>query len=197
MAKSRKQGGKGHPSENSTPQAEKQHAEKVEKVSAKVAPKDKSRLSWDGLLEHLAATGAPIVLETTAGARVVVVAERTFLARGEAAEAAATAGTGAPAPSAATTATTSPSTTGDQTAGSGEATSGEPSAPAATNTDRLTKREIGILALVASGKSGTQVAADLSLAPNTVAQHLVSVRRKLGVSTTAAAIEVARESGLL
>jgi DNA-binding NarL/FixJ family response regulator len=63
--------------------------------------------------------------------------------------------------------------------------------------DRLSKREVEILGLVAEGKSGTQVAGQLGLAANTVAQHLVSVRRKLNVGTTAAAIDVAKRSALL
>jgi DNA-binding CsgD family transcriptional regulator len=64
-------------------------------------------------------------------------------------------------------------------------------------TDRLTQRELGILALAADGVSGARIASQLGLAPNTVAQHLVSVRRKLSVSTTAAAVEVTRASALL
>jgi DNA-binding NarL/FixJ family response regulator len=115
----------------------------------------KRQLSWEGLLESVAASHAKLVLETVSGARVVLIAEEEFLRLGPG-----------------------------------------PAEPDTAATDRLTKREIGILSLVAGGKSGTQVAAELSLAPNTVAQHLVSVRRKLGVTTTAAAIEVAQRSNL-
>ena len=35
------------------------------------------------------------------------------------------------------------------------------------------------------------------LAPNTVAQHLVAARRKLGVRTSADAVDAARRAGLL
>jgi DNA-binding NarL/FixJ family response regulator len=136
VAKTRKQGGKNQ-------------------SAAKVQP------TWNALLDDIAASDAPLVLETPSGARVVLVSEREFLNRGQS---------------------------------KGES---PPPTPVATSTARLTKREIGILALVAEGKSGSQVATELSLAPNTVAQHLVSVRRKLGVSTTVAAIEVAKSSDLL
>jgi DNA-binding CsgD family transcriptional regulator len=52
----------------------------------------------------------------------------------------------------------------------------------------LTARERQCLALVARGLSGTQIADELGIAPNTVAQHLVAVRRKFRVSSTAAAV---------
>ncbi len=61
----------------------------------------------------------------------------------------------------------------------------------------LTVRELEVLRCVAEGATGSAVARRLGLAANTVAQHLVSVRRKLGTSTTAAAIAVARDTGLL
>ena len=61
----------------------------------------------------------------------------------------------------------------------------------------LTDRELEVLRCVAEGATGGAVARHLGLAANTVAQHLVSVRRKLGTSTTAAAIAVARDTGLL
>jgi DNA-binding CsgD family transcriptional regulator len=69
--------------------------------------------------------------------------------------------------------------------------------PSTISADRLSKREIEILSLVGAGNSGTQIATQLGLAANTVAQHLVSVRRKLNVATTAAAVEVAKRSDLL
>ena len=62
---------------------------------------------------------------------------------------------------------------------------------------RLTGRELEILALLAAGSTGTGAAARLGLAPNTVAQHLVAARRKLGVRTSAAAVDAARRAGLL
>ncbi|NHC46267.1 helix-turn-helix transcriptional regulator [Motilibacter aurantiacus] len=64
-------------------------------------------------------------------------------------------------------------------------------------TVRLTGRELEILSLLAAGSTGTGAAARLGLAPNTVAQHLVAARRKLGVRTSAAAVDAARRAGLL
>lgn len=61
----------------------------------------------------------------------------------------------------------------------------------------LSPREVEVLALVAQGLPGSRVAAQLGLAPNTVAQHLVSVRRKFGVRTSADAVDLARRSGQL
>ncbi|MGH3099231.1 MAG: LuxR C-terminal-related transcriptional regulator [Streptosporangiales bacterium] len=40
------------------------------------------------------------------------------------------------------------------------------------DTPDLTRREIGMLALVAAGWSNTEIASDLSLSPDTVAHHL-------------------------
>lgn len=56
----------------------------------------------------------------------------------------------------------------------------------------LTAREAEVLALVATGLSGSEVAGRLGLAPNTVAQHLAAVRRAFGVGSTAAAVAAAR-----
>ena len=68
-----------------------------------------------------------------------------------------------------------------------------PSRPGVT----LTAREQEVLQLVADGCPGSVVAERLGLAPNTVAQHLASVRRKYGVRSSAAAAAVARRDGLI
>lgn len=117
---------------------------------------EKSHPSWMKILDDLAASRTHLVIETSSGARVVLIAEEQFLRLGAA-----------------------------------------PSGAQQITADRLSKREVEILGLVAQGNSGTQIASELGLAPNTVAQHLVSVRRKLSVATTAAAVEVARRSKLL
>jgi DNA-binding CsgD family transcriptional regulator len=109
------------------------------------------------MLDDIADAHTRLVLETPAGARVVVMSEADYL---------------------------SLRTGGD---GSG----------AKSPTKPLTGREVEILSLVAKGNSGAAIAAQLGLAPNTVAQHLVSVRRKLGVATTAAAVDIARRLGVL
>jgi DNA-binding CsgD family transcriptional regulator len=61
----------------------------------------------------------------------------------------------------------------------------------------LTSRELEILQMTSEGKPGAVVAERLGLAPNTVAQHLASVRRKYGVRSSAAAAALARQAGLL
>ena len=61
----------------------------------------------------------------------------------------------------------------------------------------LTAREQEILQMIAEGCPGSVVAERLGLAPNTVAQHLASVRRKYGVRSSAAAALAARADGLI
>ena len=61
----------------------------------------------------------------------------------------------------------------------------------------LTAREREVLQMVADGCPGSVVAERFGLAPNTVAQHLASVRRKYGVRSSAAAAALAREDGLV
>ena len=61
----------------------------------------------------------------------------------------------------------------------------------------LTAREREVLQMVADGCPGAVVAQRLGLAPNTVAQHLASVRRKYGVRSSADAAAAARRQGLL
>lgn len=62
---------------------------------------------------------------------------------------------------------------------------------------RLTAREAECLGLVAEGRTGASVAELLGLAPNTVAQHLVAVRRKYGVRTTEQAVRQAISDGTI
>jgi len=61
----------------------------------------------------------------------------------------------------------------------------------------LSGREVQILELAAGGASGVAIASELGIAVNTVAQHLVSVRRKFGVRTTVEAVGAARRSGMI
>jgi len=61
----------------------------------------------------------------------------------------------------------------------------------------LTPREAEILGRVARGDAMATVSTDLGVALNTVAQHLVAVRRKYGVRSTALAVEAARADGLI
>jgi DNA-binding CsgD family transcriptional regulator len=52
----------------------------------------------------------------------------------------------------------------------------------------LTRREIEVLAWVAGGKTNTQIAELLSIAPGTVKKHLDHIYEKLGVGTRTEAV---------
>ena len=60
----------------------------------------------------------------------------------------------------------------------------------------LTAREVEVLRLIAAGLSNAEAAAELSISPRTVGQHLPSVYGKFGVSSRAAASRMAAEYGL-
>ncbi|RPF22178.1 response regulator [Myceligenerans xiligouense] len=64
-------------------------------------------------------------------------------------------------------------------------------------TDRLTPREIEVLALVASGRSNAEIGARLFITEATVKTHLIRVFAKLDVQDRTAAVWVAREQGWL
>jgi DNA-binding CsgD family transcriptional regulator len=61
----------------------------------------------------------------------------------------------------------------------------------------LTAREVEVLRLVASGRSNTQIAADLTLSEKTVARHLSNIFTKLDVGSRTAAAAYAYEHGLV
>jgi ATP/maltotriose-dependent transcriptional regulator MalT len=60
----------------------------------------------------------------------------------------------------------------------------------------LTAREVEVLRLIAAGLSNPEAAAELSISPRTVGQHLHSIYGKFGVSSRAAASRMAAEYGL-
>jgi DNA-binding NarL/FixJ family response regulator len=62
--------------------------------------------------------------------------------------------------------------------------------------DGLTAREAEVLRLVASGKSNTQIAAELVLSEKTVARHLSNIFTKLDVGSRTAAAAYAFEHQL-
>jgi DNA-binding CsgD family transcriptional regulator len=62
--------------------------------------------------------------------------------------------------------------------------------------DGLTDREIAVLRIVAEGLTNAQAARRLHLSEHTVAAHLRSIYRKVGVSSRAAATRYAIERGL-
>lgn len=60
----------------------------------------------------------------------------------------------------------------------------------------LTRREVGVLRLVAAGTSNRGIAAELVISEHTVARHLSNIFRKIGVSSRSAATAFAYEHGL-
>jgi DNA-binding CsgD family transcriptional regulator len=64
-------------------------------------------------------------------------------------------------------------------------------------THGLTARELEVLRLVAAGDSNREIAATLVISEHTVARHLQSIFRKLGVSSRTAAGAFAFEHGLV
>lgn len=73
----------------------------------------------------------------------------------------------------------------------------EPSLEPPSQEVRLTQREMEVLGLAATGRTSEQIGVEVGISRNTVVMHLATVRRKLGVSTTRAAVEHARCAGLL
>ena len=70
------------------------------------------------------------------------------------------------------------------------------SAPAASKYG-LSKRELEVLRLVASGKSNREIAASLVISEHTVARHLQNIYSKLGLSSRSAATAFAFERELV
>jgi DNA-binding NarL/FixJ family response regulator len=62
--------------------------------------------------------------------------------------------------------------------------------------ESLTDREAGVLRVVAEGLTNAQVARRLHLSEHTVAAHLRSIFRKIGVASRSAATRYALENGL-
>ena len=72
-----------------------------------------------------------------------------------------------------------------------------PAEAAQQGADELTARELEVLERVARGLTDAEVAADLSIATRTVHAHMRSIRAKLAVGSRMAAVNVARERGLI
>ncbi|GGC09748.1 response regulator transcription factor [Cellulomonas carbonis] len=64
-------------------------------------------------------------------------------------------------------------------------------------TERLTARELEVLAAVARGRSNAQIGSDLFIAEATVKTHLLRIFAKLGVDDRTRAVTVALERGIL
>ena len=60
----------------------------------------------------------------------------------------------------------------------------------------LTRRELEILQVVATGKGNRAIAGELYLSEKTVARHISNIFLKLGLSSRAAATSYAYEHGL-
>jgi DNA-binding CsgD family transcriptional regulator len=69
--------------------------------------------------------------------------------------------------------------------------------PSAIDTQGLTRRELQVLRLVASGKSNREIAAELFISEHTVARHVQNIFSKLSVSSRTAATAFAFEHELV
>jgi two-component system response regulator DevR len=63
--------------------------------------------------------------------------------------------------------------------------------------ERLTVREQEVLELLASGKTGSEIAEDLHIAPLTVRTHIRNLMSKLGVHSRLEAVTFAMKNGLI
>jgi DNA-binding NarL/FixJ family response regulator len=63
--------------------------------------------------------------------------------------------------------------------------------------ERLTMREQEVLELLASGKSGSEIAEDLHIAPLTVRTHIRNLMSKLGVHSRLEAVTFGMKNGLI
>jgi ATP/maltotriose-dependent transcriptional regulator MalT len=74
---------------------------------------------------------------------------------------------------------------------------GVPDGAAVSLEEQLSKRELEVLALLASGRTNAEIARDLFVAVGTVKSHVNNIYRKLGAANRAEAAARARELNLL
>ncbi len=72
-----------------------------------------------------------------------------------------------------------------------------PPAPVSELVERLTERETAVLRYLPTGLSQRDIGAELFVSPNTVKTHCAAIYRKLGVTDRKAAVQAARDLGLL
>jgi two-component system, NarL family, response regulator LiaR len=72
-----------------------------------------------------------------------------------------------------------------------------PESPAVSGIDALTKREIGVLRLMARGRANKEIASDLGIGEKTVKTHVSNVLAKLGVQSRTQAALYAAHAGLV
>jgi DNA-binding CsgD family transcriptional regulator/tetratricopeptide (TPR) repeat protein len=75
--------------------------------------------------------------------------------------------------------------------------SAQPDRPAPTTAEALTPRERDVLALVATGRSNREIAAQLFISPKTVSVHISRVLDKLDATSRTEAVAIARRRGLI
>lgn len=63
--------------------------------------------------------------------------------------------------------------------------------------ERLSRRELEVLALLPTGLSAAEIGSELFVSTNTVRSHVKSIHRKLGVASRADAVAAARRAGLI
>lgn len=66
-----------------------------------------------------------------------------------------------------------------------------------THTTPLTRRELEVLGLLATGRSDREIARLLFVSPKTVEKHVANLRGKLEASSRSAAVAVALRTGLI
>jgi DNA-binding CsgD family transcriptional regulator len=63
--------------------------------------------------------------------------------------------------------------------------------------ETLSDREYEVMCLIASGKTVTEIAGELSLSVKTISTHRTGVLEKLGVKNSAAIVQYAIRNGLV
>ena len=76
-------------------------------------------------------------------------------------------------------------------------TSGEGQGDTANSITYLSKRQMQVLALVAEGATGNEIAIQLSLSAKTISSYVKVIRARLGARSRAHAVALAMRKGIL